>query len=332
MRHLVLGVTGQDGLFLANSLLADGNHVIGVSRNSNDTDFQRLLSSYSQLSYHNADILDTNSIYSIIEKTNPDVIYNMAGFTHIGDSFNQPLRVFEANTTAVVNLLERMRNEKCRAKFVQASSYEIFAGHAHRNGGTVNENSSISPISPYSISKAATYQMCQLYRDKYDMPIYNLIYSNHESYRRTSRYVTKKLTSWIKYRVTTGDPVPVYLGYLDAIRDFGSAIEYMNATKDLPILYPTPGDYMLSTRVGTSVRSLLETLVRVFLREEILWYGNDTNETGLINGDVAVRIDPALYRPTDVPKLIGDSANVDSDIICLTHEAFIKDFTDMVNK
>lgn len=330
MKHLILGVTGQDGLFLANSILKDDDTVVGVSRSANDSEFNALLAG-GAVKHYNADLLDINSIYSIIESESPDVIYNMAGFTHIGDSFSQPLRVMEANTTAVVNLLERMRIDKCKAKFIQASSYEIFAGRAYETNGVVNERSAIAPVSPYSISKAATYQMCQLYRDRYGLPIYNMIYSNHESYRRTERFVTKKLTSWVRYCIKTQEMVPLYLGYLDAIRDFGSAREYMAATKDMPILYPIASDYMISTRVGTSIRALLETLVRVFFKEEILWFGSEMNETGLINGETVVRIDPDLYRPADVPKLVGNSVYVNEDVVALTHEGFIKDFVEMVN-
>jgi GDPmannose 4,6-dehydratase len=293
---LVTGANGQIGHYLTRELLAAGYKVAAVVRDLSKVSMREYPEACE---FIEADITDPHFI-SVVKAWSPDYVYNMAGFSHIGNSFKQPEMALETNVVPVIRLLEAAREQGFT--LVQASSYEVFAGNP---GGVVSEKSTIMPVSPYSIAKSAADQYIRLARNNGTKAL-SVFLGNCESIRRPNNFVTSKVVNYFR----AGDYTrPLQLGYIDAIRDWGYAGEYAKIMATMPVVMDGPVDIMLATGYGTTVRSFIQRAARL-VEKKVIWNGQGVAERGIIIdadyervGDIVISSD--LYRPADVPRLIG---------------------------
>lgn len=298
---LVTGAAGQIGFYLVHALAAKGYKVYAMVRDKSKID----AADYPyNVVFIETDITDPHFIDQV-RALRPDYVYNMAGFSHIGRSFEQPEMVMETNVVPVIRLLQVCK--ECNIKLIQASSYEVFAGAGK---GVVNESSPISPVSPYSIAKSTADQYIKLARKNGTWAM-SLYLGNAESSRRPTSFVTAKI---VKYFKEGQFDTPLRLGYIDAMRDWGYAPHYAKIMADLPVHISTPEDLVLATGIGHTVRTFIK-LVAEHFGYKVVWEGDGVNEHGtIITQDyfrvADIRIDSDLYRPTDVPRLIGSNAKI----------------------
>lgn len=291
-RALISGITGQDGSYLAELLLAKGYEVHGLIRRSSSFNTGRIEHLYQdpheqgRLHLHYADMLDPASLHSVLAKTRPDEIYNLAAQSHVRVSFDQPAYTAQVNAVGVVNLLEAIRSLALSARIYQASTSELF-GNAP---APQNEQTPFAPRSPYAAAKLHAYWSIVNCREAYGMHASNGILFNHESPRRGETFVTRKITR-AATRISLGLQQYLYLGNLEARRDWGFAGDYMDAAW-MMLQHPTPGDYVIATGVSHSVREFLEL---AFAEVGLDWRPH-------------VEIDESYLRPTEVDELRGDAA------------------------
>lgn len=321
-RALITGITGQDGAYLAEFLLAKGYSVHGIRRRASQFNTGRidhLLRPTNEngldLTLHYGDLTDSSSLIRIVEHTRPDEIYNLAAQSHVAVSFEQP--EYTANTVGVgtLRLLEAIRIAGLgdTTRFYQASTSELY--------GLVreipqSESTPFYPRSPYAAAKLYAYAITVNYREAYGMYTCNGILFNHESPVRGETFVTRKITRGLA-RIRLGLQPSIHLGNLDALRDWGHARDYVVA-QWLMLQQPTPEDYVIATGKQISVRRFVE-LAAAGLGITIGWEGKGAQEIGRVaatssavsgtkTGDVIVRVDPRYYRPTEVDTLLGDPA------------------------
>src|SRR5947209_8215963 len=272
-KALISGITGQDGSFLAEFLLAKGYEVHGIVRRASTFNTDRLEHIYSDphepnvgLHLYYGDVTDGNSLRHILEKVNPDEIYNLAAQSHVRVSFDQAEYTADVVATGTLRLLEALRDHVQRTgsqvRFYQAGSSEMYGATAPPQ----NENSPFYPRSPYAVSKVAAHWFCVNFRESYKLFICNGILFNHESQRRGETFVTRKITR-AATRIKLGLQQSLYLGNLDAQRDWGHARDYVEAMW-LMLQHDEPGDYVVATGKTYSVRDFL---ARVFGRLELAW-------------------------------------------------------------
>lgn len=256
-KALITGINGQDGSYLAELLLEKGYEVHGtLKRNSvSENQTARLDSVYERLILHYADMTDISSLIFVINKIKPDEIYNLAAQSHVRISFDQP--IYTANVTGLgtLNLLESVRNINPDIKIYQASSSEMF-GNSIDEDGFQRESTPMSPVSPYGCAKVFSYNITKNYRNSYGMKIWNGILFNHESPRRGTNFVTNKVVK-AAVRIKLGLQDKLYLGNLEATRDWGHAKDYVYAMW-LMLQSDIPDDYVCATGVSHSVRELCE--------------------------------------------------------------------------
>ena len=293
---LVTGANGQLGFYLTHRLAESGYNVRAVVR---DLSKVNVADYPAECKFVEADITDPYFI-NLVADYGADCVYNMAGFSHIGNSFKQPEMALETNVVPVIRLLELAK--KKGFLLVQASSYEVFAGNP---GGIVSEQSPIMPVSPYSIAKAAADQYIKMAR-KNGVRAMSVFLGNCESIRRPNNFVTSKIVNYFR---TANFAKPLELGYIDAIRDWGYASEYAHILSRIPGRVEVPTDFVLSTGYGTTVRHFLK-MAAAAAGCKVVWRGEGVGEQGVIIdsnyerlGDIY--IDGHLYRPADVPRLIG---------------------------
>jgi GDPmannose 4,6-dehydratase len=292
---LITGINGQDGSYLAEFLIGKGYEVHGTLKRNSVAENQtaRLDDIFTQINLHYADLTDLSSLISVIQKVNPDEIYNLAAQSHVRISFDQPL--YTANVTGIgtLNLLEAVKLIKPSIKIYQASSSEMF-GNSIDNDGYQRETTPMNPVSPYGCAKVFSYNIARNYRNSYGMFISNGILFNHESPRRGTNFVTNKVCKEV-VKIHLGLSNELKLGNLDATRDWGHAKDYVEAMWMI-LQQDTSDDYVCSTGISHSVQDLCEYTFSKF--------GLDYKEY--------VKVDEKFLRPEELHNLKGDSSKLKS--------------------
>lgn len=301
MRALVTGVTGQDGSYLAEFLLDKGYEVYGMVRRSSVENFNRIEHIRDKLKFVQADLLDQLSIIDAIKESRPDEIYNLGAMSFIPISWKQPVLTGEFTGLGVTRMLEAARHMNKNVKFYQASSSEMF-GKAREI--PQNEKTPFYPRSPYGVAKVYGHYMTVNYRESYDMFACSGILFNHESPRRGLEFVTKKVT-YGAAKIKLGLADSLYLGNLDAKRDWGYAEDYIEAMW-LMLQQNTPEDYVISTGEAHSVKEWVEASFRCL---DLDW-------------QKYVKIDKRFIRPVDVDLLVGDSSKAEKKLGWKTKVSF----------
>lgn len=309
MRILITGVTGQDGSYLAEELLLQGHEVHGLRRRSSSFNTGRIEHLYldphmqgPSLKLHYGDMTDSSSLSRIVSRIQPDRIYNLAAQSHVAVSFEEPEYTGQADALGVTRLLEIVRNIGNRdIRFYQASTSEIF-------GATVspqNEDSIMAPQSPYAAAKLYAYWLVRQYREAFGLFSVNGILFNHESPRRGETFVTRKITRGLS-AIQRGEIDCIYLGNLDAKRDWGHARDYARGMIKI-MESPIPEDYVLATGIQHTVREffILATKIAGF-NVEIVGEGVNEMAVDTSTGKTIMKIDPIYFRPNEVPDLCGD--------------------------
>lgn len=302
MKAFITGYNGQDGSYLAELLLSKGYEVHGLMRRTSEPLNNKIKHLENSIFLHQGDMTDASSLHRIIEEVRPDEIYNLAAMSHVGWSYKNPTATFEVNTLGYTSILEACRTIGIAPKIYQACSSEMF--------GKVqeipqNEKTPFYPRSPYGASKVASYYVGKLYRDAYGMKIYNGILFNHESERRGTEFLSRKVCKAVG-EIVRGERQFLEIGNMAAKRDFGYAKEYVEWIWNI-MQYPTPDDFVISTGETHTVREWVEHAFAIG-GYDLTWEGQGVDEVGKDqNGIVRVKINPKFYRPAEVDLLIGDS-------------------------
>ncbi|MEC9461425.1 MAG: GDP-mannose 4,6-dehydratase [SAR324 cluster bacterium] len=309
----ITGITGQDGAYLAELLLKKDYIVHGLKRRSSSFNTGRIDHLYQDphvnkrnFILHHGDLTDSTNLIRIIQEIQPDEIYNLAAQSHVQVSFETPEYTANADGLGTLRILEAIRllNILDKTKFYQASTSELY--------GMVqevpqNEKTPFYPRSPYAVAKIYGYWITINYREAYNLYACNGILFNHESPVRGETFVTRKITRAVA-RISMGTQERVYLGNLDAKRDWGHASDFVEGMWRI-LQQEEPEDFVLATGVTTTIREFTE---RAFAEVGITldWSGNGVDETGrdAKSGNILVSIDPAYFRPTEVDLLIGDAS------------------------
>ena len=286
MRALITGITGQDGSYLADLLLEKGYEVYGMVRRSSVEKLDRIEHIRNRIKFVQADLLDQLSIISAIRQADPDEVYNLAAMSFVPTSWSQPVLTGEFTAIGVTRMLEAIRLVNKNIKFYQASSSEMF-GKVRQN--PQNENTPFHPRSPYGVAKVYGHYITVNYRESYGIFAASGILFNHESPRRGLEFVTKKVTNSVA-KIKLGLAESLYLGNLDAKRDWGYAKDYVEAMW-LMLQQGSPDDYVISTGETHSVKEWVEAS---FSCLDLDW-------------EKYVKMDEKLLRPAEVDLLIGDS-------------------------
>lgn len=304
-KAFITGITGQDGSYLAEFLLEKGYEVHGLIRRSSTENTERiehLIREPKKITLHYGDMTDAGSLTRLLYRIQPDEVYNLAAQSHVKISFDMPKFTADVNATGTLMLLESIREVNPEIKFYQASSSELF--------GKVreipqNENTPFYPRSPYAVSKLYAYWITVNYRESYNLFACNGILFNHESPRRGKNFVTRKITTGIA-DILKGKIDCLYLGNLDAKRDWGYAGDYVEAIW-LILQQDEPDDYVVATGETHTVREFCELAFR-HVGINLAWQGEGLNETGVDKdtGRVLVRVSSEFFRPAEVDLLLGD--------------------------
>ena len=308
---LITGVTGQDGAYLAELLLGKGYEVHGVKRRSSSFNTARIDHLYSdphetdvRFHLHYGDLTDATNLIRLIHDTQPSEIYNLAAQSHVQVSFETPEYTANADGLGTLRLLEAMRILKLgdHVRFYQASTSELY-GKVQEVPQT--ETTPFYPRSPYGAAKLYAYWITVNYREAYGFHASNGILFNHEGPTRGETFVTRKITQAVA-AIKHGRQSQLFLGNLDATRDWGHARDYVEGMW-LMVQQDEPGDYVLATGEAHSVREFVETAF-AHVGHTIEWRGAGADEVGVDakSGDVLVRIDTRYFRPTEVEELLGD--------------------------
>jgi len=307
---LITGITGQDGAYLAELLLAKGYEVHGVRRRASLFNTDRIDHLYqdphepnTRLFLHYGDMTDSSSLVRIIQQTQPHEIYNLAAQSHVAVSFEEPEYTTNSDALGALRILEAIRllGLEKKTRFYQASTSELY--------GLVQEipqkeTTPFYPRSPYAVAKLYAYWITVNYREAYGIYACNGILFNHESPLRGETFVTRKITRALA-RIKLGLQECLYLGNMDSLRDWGHAKDYVEM-QWLMLQQDKPEDFVIATGVQYSVRDFVNTAAKE-LGMEITWTGNGIDEKGFdVSGKCIVSVDPRYFRPTEVEKLLGD--------------------------
>jgi GDPmannose 4,6-dehydratase len=334
---LITGVTGQDGAYLARLLLAKGYVVHGIKRRSSSFNTGRIEDIYQdphdpdpRLVLHYGDMTDSANLIRIVQETQPDEIYNLAAQSHVAVSFETPEYTANADAVGTLRLLEAIRILRLEGKtrFYQASTSEMY-GLVRET--PQSETTPFYPRSPYGVAKLYAYWIVINYREAYGLHASNGILFNHESPMRGETFVTRKITR-AAAAIRLGKQDRLFLGNLDAQRDWGHAAEYVRGMW-LMLQQETPDDYVLATGTTTSVRQFVDWAF-ADAGMSLLWRGEGLDEKGYeaSSGRCLVEIDPRYFRPTEVDILMGDSSKA-RERLGWTHEKSVRDLVrEMVNE
>ena len=258
-RVLIFGVTGQDGAFLAQRLIQNGECVFGTSRNILNIKNLSELNILENLSLHECDVLSEKAVTEIITSVLPDEIYFLGGQTSVGESFTNPVETIQSNTSTTLYILEAIRRSKLKCKFYNAASSEIF-GNTSSDGA--NETSKYNPLSPYAVSKIFAVNTVKLYRETYGIYAVNGILFNHESFLRPKKFVTQKII-YSASLIKSGQLNTLELGNLNISRDWGWAPEFVGVMKDIMQLND-PEDFVIGTGIATSLEEFVSKVFDYF--------------------------------------------------------------------
>ena len=314
---LITGITGQDGSYLAEFLLEKGYIVHGIKRRSSLFNTQRVDEIYqdphipdAHFQLHYGDLSDTSNLVRIVQQTQPDEIYNLGAQSHVAVSFESPEYTADVDAIGTLRLLEAIRilGLEKKTRFYQASTSELY--------GLVQEipqkeTTPFYPRSPYAAAKLYAYWITVNYREAYGMYACNGILFNHESPRRGETFVTRKITRGLA-NISQGLEDCLYMGNLDALRDWGHAKDYVRM-QWLMLQQEQPEDFVIATGVQYSVRQFIEWSAEC-LEINLRWEGEGVNEVGYWGDRAIVRIDPRYFRPTEVETLLGDPAKAKSKL------------------
>jgi GDPmannose 4,6-dehydratase len=318
---LITGITGQDGSYLAEFLLEKGYMVHGIKRRASSLNTQRVDHIYqdphienAHFKLHYGDLSDTSNLIRIVQETQPDEIYNLGAQSHVAVSFESPEYTADVDAIGTLRLLEAIRilGLERKTRFYQASTSELY--------GLVQEipqkeTTPFYPRSPYAVAKMYAYWITVNYREAYGMYACNGILFNHESPRRGETFVTRKITRGLA-NIAQGLESCIYMGNLDALRDWGHAKDYVRM-QWMMLQQETPDDFVIATGVQYSVRQFIEWSAAE-LGVTLKFEGHGIDESAIVTsiigdkapalkvGDVIVRIDPRYFRPTEVETLLGD--------------------------
>ncbi len=308
---LIFGITGQDGSYLADLLLKKKYIVNGVKRRSSSINTSRVDHIYQdpheknyRFRLHYGDITDSSSVSSIIKKTKPDEIYNLAAQSHVAVSFEVPEYTANADALGALRILEAIKFHKLekKTKFYQAGTSEMYG-----NVQTIpqNENTPFYPLSPYGVAKLYAHWITKNYREAYQIFACNGILFNHESPRRGETFVTKKIVSAL-CKIKEGKQKKLFLGNLNAKRDWGHARDYCEAMWRI-LQQKKPDDYVIATGVQYSIKEFINLTVKK-LDIKIKWKGKGLKEKAFDqNGFPIIECDKNYFRPLDVNTLLGDA-------------------------
>ena len=287
---LIIGIGGQDGSYLAEQLLEDGIRVSGVIRRHSTPEHQtsRISRIEKDIETYYGDLTDASSIHSILNKTQPDVVYNLGAQSHVRISFENPALTLQTNGSGVLSLLESVKNQYPNCRIYQASSSEMF-GDTVDSDGFQRESTPMTPVSPYGCAKLLAFNLVRNYRKSYGLFASNGILFNHESPRRGSNFVTSKVIK-TAIEIKLGKATELRLGNLDSYRDWGHAKDYVRAMQMIMDL-DEPDDYVVATGETRSVRDLCEIVFHSLDLDYRDW----------------VKVDEKFFRPEELPYLKGDS-------------------------
>jgi GDPmannose 4,6-dehydratase len=304
-KALVTGITGQDGSYLSRLLLERGYKVFGAVRNTSDvnTSRHRILGIEGRMEYVPFELSEFSNIYRMLEKIQPDEVYNLGAQSFVALSFEQPIFTADVTGVGVLRILEAIREVNPGIKFYQASSSEMF-GKVRES--PQNELTPFHPRSPYAAAKLFAHMSAVNYRESYGMFICSGILFNHESPLRRPEFVTRKITRSAA-RIKHGLQEDISLGNLEARRDWGYAPEYVEAMW-LMMQQPEPDDYVIATGESHSVRDFAEAALNE-AGFELEWLGRGVDEKGVDKktGRTLVRVDPKFFRPSEVDVVVGDN-------------------------
>lgn len=295
----ITGVTGQDGSYLAELLLSKGYEVHGLIRRSSSFNTSRIDHIYQdshdlnpKLFLHYGDLMDGVGLSNLIREIEPDEVYNLGAQSHVQVSFSMPQYTGQVDAVGAVGLLEAIRSAEVNTRFYQASTSELFGCTPPPQ----NEDSFFRPRSPYAAAKLMAYWCTVNYREGYGMHATNGILFNHESPRRGETFVTRKITRAVA-EIASGSKKRLFLGNLDAVRDWGYAKEYVESMW-MMLQKDQPTDYVIATGIGATVRDFAEA---AFARAGLNWQDH-------------IQVDQKYIRPTEVDALIGDASKAEREI------------------
>jgi GDPmannose 4,6-dehydratase len=335
-KALITGITGQDGSYLAELLLDKGYEVHGLIRRASTFNTGRIDHLYkdrhihgTKLFLHYGDLSDSSNLKKLIFEIRPDEIYNLGAQSHVRISFDMAAYTADITGLGTLRLLEAIKDfeatEKKKIKIYQASSSEMFGSSLPPQ----NEVTPFAPCSPYGVAKTFAYYSTVNHRDSYNMFAVNGILFNHESPRRGETFVTRKITQAVA-KIMLGLQDKLYLGNLDAKRDWGHAKDYVEAMY-LMLQQAKPEDYVIATGEQHSVREFCELAFKE-IGIDLIWKGKGVKEKGLDKktGKILIEIDPKYFRPTEVNSLLGDASKAKKILKWKTKISFKELVSEMV--
>ena len=333
-KALITGVTGQDGSYLAEFLLNKGYEVHGIKRRASSINtaridhlFQDPHDSNLKFILHHGDLTDSTSLIRIIQEIQPDEIYNLAAQSHVKVSFEEPEYTANSDALGALRILEAIRILKLekKTKYYQASTSELYGAVIE---SPQNEKTPFYPRSPYGVAKLYAYWITVNYREAYGIYACNGILFNHESPVRGETFVTRKITRALT-RIKLGLQKTLYLGNLNAKRDWGHAKDYVEA-QWLMLQQNKPDDFVIATGKQYSVRDFVN-LAAKNLDINIEWKGKDENEIGIYENKEIIKVDKVYYRPTEVESLLGDPSKAKKELGWqpkISFEALVKEMVE----
>lgn len=314
-KALITGIAGQDGGHLAALLHDKGYKVYGVIRGQLESSHPRYQNIKAEMPYVElvmADLLDLSALTRAMQEIKPDEVYNLAAISHVGYSFRDPILTCDVTGKGVLNVLEaiRLAGLEKTTRFYQASTSEMFGGlDYNRAEKGYTEEALFHPRSPYGVAKLYGHWITKNYRESYGMFACSGILFNHEGERRGPEFVTRKI-SLATARISRGEQELIELGNLDAMRDWGYAVDYVEGMWRI-LQQDKPDDFVLATGETHTIREFCELAMQE-IGKKITWQGEAENEVGVDQeGVVRIKINPEFYRPAEVDKLLGDPSKAE---------------------